>query len=137
MTKGPLIMAKGRRTEWGACTHEIKTTAPEQMYEAVIHAAGTAGVSKAEWQRDLIGERLYGRLQVLTGRESGVRNTGITPINIGVPADTRDHLAALAFLEGSSVENVVSDLIHLALYGLHGGNIRADSGAENGGEGAR
>jgi hypothetical protein len=134
MTRGPLIMAKGRRAEWGPCTHEIKTTAPEQMYEDVIHAAACSGLSKAEWQRDLIGERLYGRLQVLTGRESGIRNADITPLSIGIPADTRDHLAALAFLEGSSVEAVVSELIHVALYGLHGANIRGGFSSENGGE---
>lgn len=126
-------MAKGRRTEWGTCTHEIKTSTPEAMYEAVIHAAGIAGLSKAEWQRDLLGERLYGRLEFMTGRPSVVRQSDERrSITVDVLPDTRDHLAALAFLEGVTVEEFLVDLINQHLYGFHGSKIGGTDTQANG-----
>lgn len=64
----PMFSRSGRSNVDGKLTQRLDVPVSQEMEEDVITLARIAGVSKAEWVRDLIERTVHGEMAVLRSR---------------------------------------------------------------------
>ena len=112
-----IFASKGKTSRWGQCDHEVRVRVPTFMYDTLVRSS--RGADKCDTLRDWIGEIVSGRLELVTGRAVAPPAGDTVNLCASVPSQMRDHIAALATLEGVSVEQYVEDVLSKHLYGLH------------------
>ena len=117
-----MIESKGKRYEGGLCLLELRARVPEWMYEEVIRIGG--GRDKSEVVREWLADRLCGHLETLTGRRWNLEpDSEKQTMAVDILASAREHMNALAVLNGQSQEEYLADIVYTHLYGIHGPSI--------------